>query len=129
MRPHVVILTGGAVPDAPAPDPASAELNAVRDEMAAAVADLGLNGLEPAGREHALALLTALAASGWRAGWRKAVILHRPVAVYVIDDDCEAKRFADFMTAEVDPAYVIASSSPMTELLASCEETTGRRIR
>jgi hypothetical protein len=44
----------------------------------------------------------------------------------VIDDGPEAARFAEFITREVDPAYVLRAASPVAELLAAWEDQRRR---
>jgi hypothetical protein len=42
---------------------------------------------------------------------------HHVSACWVLDDEDEAKRFAAYVTAEVDPAVVCKALSPAAELL------------
>ena len=49
-------------------------------------------------------------------GFKEAATLHRTVAVWVLGDKEEAERFAEFVTREIDPAYVTAALSPLNEI-------------
>jgi hypothetical protein len=130
QRPHVVILTAGALPGQDTPDPHATQLAAVPalKVTLTRLNDLGVHGGDP-GRDVAVgAALDAMAAAYWRAGWADAAKEHRVVAVYVLPDGEEAARFAAFMTGEVDPAYHRAASSPVDELLRHAENCAGRVI-
>lgn len=115
-RPCVVILTGGALPmsDPDGPHPHEIEL-ALERSGAAAIPD----ALEA----H---LARRIAGEAFLVGWHAAAKEHRVVQVYVIDDGPEAARFAEFITREVDPAYVRRAASPVAELLAAWEDQRRR---
>ena len=53
--------------------------------------------------------------------------LHRTVAVWVLGSDKEeAERFAEFVTREIDPAYVTRGLSPLTEMLNAANAARDR---
>jgi len=100
---YVVILTGGALPqDASRADPPRHQL------------DLAV--------ERGSAVERHIAEEGWLLGYAEAAKLHRAVAAWVLGDEDEAKRFAAFVTREIDPAYVTAGRSPLGEMLSGDDE-------
>jgi hypothetical protein len=115
--PFVVILTGGALPGQPTPDPAPADI-----EMAMTVAGVGAWSAPLDAHMARIAVGEAL-----KIGWANAADAHQVVSVFVIGDDLEAARFAAFMSGEVDPAYVLGTRSPLPELLAHYEQTVRAR--
>jgi hypothetical protein len=116
-QPHVVILTGGALPGHPDQAPAPNEVELALERAGVA------QTLPP------LALARAVISEAYKLGWHQAAQHYRVVAVYVLADEFEANRFAVFMTAEVDPAHVMRASAPLPELLAAWENNAGRVIR
>jgi hypothetical protein len=119
-RPCVVILTGGALPgqDTAVPHPNDIDLAWERGRVDPASPEI-IDGL--AARR--------IAYEAFRIGWHQAALLHRVIAVYLLDDDRnDADRFARFMTAEVDPAYVMRAALPLDELLRAYENSGGRII-
>lgn len=108
--PYVVILTGGLLPDGRPPvnsDPPRVQL------------DLAI---ERGTSKDGTPVLRHVAEEAWRLGYAEAAKMHRTVAVWVLDDKEEAERFAEFVTREIDPAYVTAARSPLDELYAAVEE-------
>ena len=110
--PHVVILTGGARPGDERANPPVYQL------------DLAIEG---AGTHPEPAIMARrIAEEGWQAGYAEAAKLQRVIAVWVVDDEADAKRFAEFVTREVDPAFVIRAQSPLAEVLTGAEVLRGR---
>ncbi len=107
---YVVILTGGALPDAETPQPH-------RNDIDVAIQRAGLAVRTDA--EDALARKAAAAA--FRLGYHHGARDHRTVAAWVLGDEDEAAGFAEFVTREIDPAYVTKARSPLTEMLAAAE--------
>jgi hypothetical protein len=110
-RPFVVLLTGGALPGqteaAPGPNDIEVAL-----ERAGVAGDLGpLDAM----------LARKVAGEAFQHGWHQAAQLHRTVAVYVLEDAEDARRFAEFMSREVDPVHVMRAASPLAETLAAAE--------
>jgi hypothetical protein len=98
-NPHVVILTGGARPDQEAREADETDLAVARSVYAAEGLDAAL-------------------AAAFRGGYKRAAFEYRTVAVWVTgSDEAEARRFAGFVTREIDPAYVTRALSPLTEML------------
>ena len=117
---HVVILTGGGVPgeeDNP-PEPHENDLALALDRAAAAA------GVDEVGGYRNDWVARTVAAEAFKVGYHQAAMLHRVVAVYVVDGEEAAARFAAVMTAEVDPVYPRKAADPMLELL-KCAEQAG----
>ena len=120
---YVVILTSGALPGQETPQPGRIDI------------DLALQRSGLAVRTDAEdALARKVAAVAFRHGYERGARDHRVVAAYVLDGEGTAARFAEFVTREIDPAYVTVARSPLDELFASAEElrrdqsaTGGRR--
>jgi hypothetical protein len=133
MTQHVVILTGGGTPgeqDRP-PEPGRMDLALALDRAGVSEYD---RDIIMAGRDvdrltPANARLLAVAAEAFKAGYRQAAMLHRVVAVWVLPGLPAAQRFAAFITAQVDPAYVRTAGDPLPELLAALDNQTGRTIK
>jgi hypothetical protein len=98
--PYVVILTGGAQPDQEAREADQTDLAVARSIYVAEGLDAAL-------------------AAAFRGGYKRAAYEYRTVAVWVTgsDEEEEARRFAGFVTREIDPAYVTRALSPLTEML------------
>lgn len=108
-RPWAVILTGGALPGEDTPEPGNLE----RD-LAAFRA-----GITP---ETLIAPQVAVyAREMYRAGYARAAQAHRVVAVWVVDGTERADRFAQWVTREIDPAYVSLVSDPLAEMLRAAD--------
>jgi hypothetical protein len=99
---YVVILTGGSRPDQETREADGADLAVARSVYAAEGLDAAL-------------------AAAFRGGYKRAAFEYRTVAAWVVGDEEEAQRFAEFVTREIDPAYVTAARSPLAELLAAIE--------
>jgi hypothetical protein len=113
MTDHVVILTGGATPGGTSPeipDMPEYKMAAIMDDPGRYLSD------------DVVVAAKAGVLAGWAAGFREAAILHRVVAVWVLPDDVEARRFAELVTGQIDPAYVRRALSPMAEVLAIGEQ-------
>ena len=108
--PDVVILTGGALPGQKMPEPS-------RNDIDVALQRAGLTGT---GAGDSLARRIAVAAI--KLGYEHGARDYRVVAAYVVDGRDDAQRFAEFVTREIDPAYVTAARSPLDELYAAVEE-------
>ena len=108
--PYVVILTGGALPGQKMPEPS-------RNDIDVALQRAGLTGT---GAGDSLARRIAVAAI--KLGYEHGARDYRVVAAYVVDGKDDAQRFAEFVTREIDPAYVTAARSPLDELYAAGEE-------
>ena len=108
--PYVVILTGGALPGQKMPEPS-------RNDIDVALQRAGLTGT---GAGDSLARRIAVAAI--KLGYEHGARDYRVVAAYVVDGKDDAQRFAEFVTREIDPAYVTAARSPLDELYAAVEE-------
>ena len=108
--PYVVILTGGALPGQKMPEP-------IRNDIDVALQRAGLTGT---GAGDSLARRIAVAAI--KLGYEHGARDYRVVAAYVVDGRDDAQRFAEFVTREIDPAYVTAARSPLDELYAAVEE-------
>ena len=108
--PYVVILTGGALPGQKMPEPS-------RNDIDVALQRAGLTGT---GAGDSLARRIAVAAI--KLGYEHGARDYRVVAAYVVDGRDDAQRFAEFVTREIDPAYVTAARSPLDELYAAVEE-------
>jgi hypothetical protein len=52
---------------------------------------------------------------------------HHASACWVFDDEPTAKRFAAFVTAEIDPAVVLHALNPVKELLGWRDDQTRNR--
>jgi hypothetical protein len=106
---YVVILTGGARPgdESSRIGPASHQL------------DLAI---ERGAHPDPAVMLRHVAEEAWQIGHAEAAQLQRIVAAWVVDGKDDAARFAEFVTHEIDPAYVIAARSPLGELLAADDE-------
>jgi hypothetical protein len=109
--PYVVILTGGALPGQDHGTPEGYQVDLALQHAGCASGD-------KMGRH--------VAGKAWRLGYAEAAKLHRVVAVYVLDDADDARRFAEFVTREIDPAYVKTAVSPLGELFAVAEELRRR---
>ena len=107
---YVVILTGGALPGQKMPEPS-------RNDIDVALQRAGLTGT---GAGDSLARRIAVAAI--KLGYEHGARDYRVVAAYVVDGRDDAQRFAEFVTREIDPAYVTAARSPLDELYAAVEE-------
>ena len=107
---YVVILTGGALPGQKMPEPS-------RNDIDVALQRAGLTGT---GAGDSLARRIAVAAI--KLGYEHGARDYRVVAAYVVDGKDDAQRFAEFVTREIDPAYVTAARSPLDELYAAVEE-------
>lgn len=126
MTQHVVILTGGALPGQPTPDPTSIDLLAVNGVLHDTMTQLASLGVDT---DHGVGdVLAAHSRAYWRAGWEQAAKLHRPAAVWVLGDEVEAGRFAGLVTEAADLAYVMPARSAMHEALTAFENKTGRVI-
>jgi hypothetical protein len=113
---YVVILTGGLLPDGRPPassDPPRAHL------------DLAI---ERGTGKDGTPVLRHVAEEAWALGFKEAATLHRTVAVWVLDGKEEAERFAEFVTREIDPAYVTAGRSPLNEILNAADEARQRAL-
>ena len=108
--PYVVILTGGGLPGQKMPEPS-------RNDIDVALQRAGLTGT---GAGDSLARRIAVAAI--KLGYEHGARDYRVVAAYVVDGRDDAQRFAEFVTREIDPAYVTAARSPLDELYAAVEE-------
>ena len=108
--PYVVILTGGALPGQKMPEPS-------RNDIDVALQRAGLTGT---GAGDSLARRIAVAAI--KLGYEHGARDYRVVAAYVVDGRDDAQRFAEFVTREIDPAYVTAARSPLDELYSAVEE-------
>lgn len=109
---YVVILTGGARPGDERADPPGYQL------------DLAIEG---AGTHADPAVLARrIAEEGWQIGYVEAAKRQRVRAVWVVDAEGDAARFAEFVTREIDPAYVARSLSPLAEMLTAAEALRGR---
>ena len=108
--PYVVILSGGALPGQKMPEPS-------RNDIDVALQRAGLTGT---GAGDSLARRIAVAAI--KLGYEHGARDYRVVAAYVVDGRDDAQRFAEFVTREIDPAYVTAARSPLDELYAAVEE-------
>ena len=108
--PYVVILTGGGLPGQKMPEPS-------RNDIDVALQRAGLTGTG-AGDSLARRIAVAAIKLGYEHGARE----YRVVAAYVVDGRDDAQRFAEFVTREIDPAYVTAARSPLDELYAAVEE-------
>jgi hypothetical protein len=112
---YVVILTGGLLPDGRPPvdsDPPRAHL------------DLAI---ERGTGKDGNPVLRHIAEEAWELGFKEAATLHRTVGVWVVgSDEDEAKRFAEFVTREIDPAYVTKARSPLGEMLNAADEERRR---
>ena len=108
--PYVVILTGGGLPGQKMPEPS-------RNDIDVALQRAGLTGT---GAGDSLARRIAVAAI--KLGYEHGARDYRVVAAYVVDGKDDAQRFAEFVTREIDPAYVTAARSPLDELYAAVEE-------
>ena len=107
---YVVILTGGGLPGQKMPEPS-------RNDIDVALQRAGLTGT---GAGDSLARRIAVAAI--KLGYEHGARDYRVVAAYVVDGRDDAQRFAEFVTREIDPAYVTAARSPLDELYAAVEE-------
>jgi hypothetical protein len=108
---YVVILTGGALPGQEAPEADRVDI------------DVSLQRAELAIRTVAEdALARKVAAAAFRHGYERGARDHRVVAAYVVDGEDDAARFAEFVTREIDPAYVTAGRSPLGEMLHAATE-------
>jgi hypothetical protein len=103
---YVVLLTGGYAP----PGHAGRAGHEKRQEGGHVLA-MAQDKLVEGGLDSALAEM-------WQAGWNAAAVHYRIVTCWAFEDAAEAERFARFVTAEIDPAYVMAARSPVHELLA-----------
>jgi len=114
--PYVVILTGGLLPDGRPPvnsDPPRVQL------------DLAI---ERGTSKDGTPVLRHVAEEAWRLGYAEAAKMHRTVAVWVLDDKEEAERFAEFVTREIDPAYVTTALSPLNEILNAADAARPRAL-
>ena len=108
--PYVVILTGGALPGQEAhADPSHSDLDIIVERG-------NTSGVSPDVRDR------HIAEEGWLRGYAEAAKLHRTVAAWVVDGEDDAARFAEFVTREIDPAYVTAGRSPLGEMLHAVTE-------
>jgi hypothetical protein len=106
---YVVILTGGALPGQEAREADGTDLAVARSVYAAEGLDAAL-------------------AAAFRGGYKQAAFEYRTVAVWVVgSDEHEAKRFAEFVTREIDPAYVTRALSPLTEMLNAANVAHDRK--
>lgn len=111
--PYAVILTGGAPPDG------TEHADPPRNQLDLAI-ERGTGDDGP--------VLRHVAEEAWLLGYKEAAALHRTVAVWVLgSDEDEAKRFAEFVTREIDPAYVTTARSPLGEMLTAAE-AAGYRV-
>jgi hypothetical protein len=118
MKPqHVVILTGGGLPDEETPGPHRNDVDLALQRAGCDLATVPDN-----------AVLRQIVAEAFKVGYHQAAMLHRVVAVWVLPDQAGAERFAKFVTAEVDPAYVRQAGDPLAELLTAYDNSTGRII-
>ena len=123
-RAHVVILTAGALPGAPAPEPLAHHLAGVQTATHHLLDQLAALGLDdsPAKRAAAGGCLAPFMAALWKLGYGEAAKAHRVVATWVVPGDrAAADRFARFVTREIDPAYVATALDPADELLRQWE--------
>jgi hypothetical protein len=113
---YVVILTGGARPgdETSRTGPASFQL------------DLAV---ERGAHPDPAVMARHVAEEGWQIGYAEAAKLQRVVAVWVLDDKDEAGRFAEFVTREIDPAYVTRGLSPLNEVLNAADEARQRAVK
>lgn len=125
MKPTIVVLTGGYTP-AVRRDGESAADWAARDR---AVPDLPAELAEEArgcsGQADEAQVLAAVTRA-WQAAYRRSAAHHQVRSAWIVEDPYEAARFAAFITATIDPAYVITSRSPLPELLAAWETDSAR---
>jgi hypothetical protein len=106
--PYVVILTGGAQPDQEAREADQTDLAVARSIYVAEGLDAAL-------------------AAAFRGGYKRAAFEYRTVAVWITgSDEEEARRFAGFVTREIDPAYVTRGLSPLAELLTAADALRDR---
>ena len=108
---YVVILTGGALPGQKMPEPSRNDIDVALGRAGVAVGTPADN----AGTRR-------LAAHAIKLGYEHGARDYRVVAAYVVDGKDDAQRFAEFVTREIDPAYVTAARSPLDELYAAVEE-------
>jgi hypothetical protein len=125
---HVVILGGGKPPPAPDPAPAGPAGTAAMHQALQQLDSLGLvpSGADPTLNVQVGAILTALTRAYWQDGWDAAADRLHPAAAYILDTETDAEQFAAFMTAHVDPAYVLRASPPLAELFAAADELRRR---
>lgn len=112
---HVVLLTGGALPGQENPE-------ATRNDIDVTIQRAGLAVRTEA--EDALA--RKVAAAAYRLGYDHGSRDHRVVAAWIAGSEDDAAGFAEFVTREIDPAYVIKARSPLAELLAAAEAARAR---
>jgi hypothetical protein len=105
---YVVILTGGARPgdETSHTGPASFQLDLAVER-----------GTHP----DPAVMARHVAEEAWQIGYAEAAKLQRVVAAWIVDGKDDADRFAEFVTREIDPAYVTAGRSPLAEVLTSAE--------
>ena len=108
--PYVVILTGGLLPDGRPP---------VRSDPPRSHLDLAT---ERGTDKDGTPVLRHVAEEAWALGFKEAATLHRTVAVWVLGDKEEAERFAEYVTHDIDPAYVAVARSPLAETLTAIEQ-------
>ena len=113
---YVVILTGGA-----RPGDKTSHHGPSRNQLDLAV-ERGTNP-DPA------LMARHVAEEGYLIGFAEAAMLQRVVAVWVLDDKDEAGRFAEFVTREIDPAYVTRALSPLNEVLNAADEARQRAVK
>jgi hypothetical protein len=111
---YVVILTGGALPGS------TEHAGPPRHQL-----DLAI---ERGTSKDGNPVLRHVAEEAWLLGYAEAAKLHRAIAAWIVDGKDDAARFAEFVTHEIDPAYVIAARSPLGEMLASAEEQRRRDL-
>ena len=114
---YVVILTGGDLPGQEAPETGRIDI-----EVSLQLAGLAIRTVT----EDALA--RKVAAAAFRHGYERGAHASRTVAVWVLDGKEEAERFAEFVTREIDPAYVKAALSPLNEILNAADEARQRAL-
>lgn len=106
--PYVVILTGGARPgdEISHIGPASHQIDLAVDR-----------GTNP----NPALMARHVAEEGFLLGYAEAAKLQRVVTAWVVDGKDEAGRFAEFVTRELDPAFVMPARSALGEMLAAAE--------
>lgn len=100
MTGYVVILAGGDRPGSAPPELTRAGRALIAERA----------GLDTAA---ARAQAGAAIAVAWTVAMAAARDHYRPRAAYVVDDETEAARLAELLTAEVDPAWYLTASDPL----------------
>lgn len=132
-QPYVVLLTGGAQPGDTDKGPSSLDMDLLAPDRAAAVAALATLVIAGATLDaedaNIASALDRLIAAAWRRGHAEATRANAIPALWVIDGEDTARRFAAFVTAEIDPAIVRRAADPLGQALTAHENNAGRIIR